>query len=73
MIELSQNIKEKEVRLFLTGLSYDEIADQLDIAKGSVNNIIEEVMREEYNQVRQHGALGYQPPAPEAILTIATR
>ena len=32
MRELSQNIKEKAVRLFLAGLSYDEIADQLDIA-----------------------------------------
>jgi len=25
--------------------------------------------RREYNQVRPHSALGYQPPAPEAILT----
>ena len=25
--------------------------------------------RKEYNQVRPHGVLGYQPPAPEVILT----
>jgi putative transposase len=24
----------------------------------------------EYNQIRPHSALGYQPPAPEAILTV---
>ncbi|OGN96368.1 MAG: hypothetical protein A2Y89_00080 [Chloroflexi bacterium RBG_13_51_18] len=28
--------------------------------------------RREYNQVRPHSALGYRPPAPEAILTGAT-
>jgi predicted DNA-binding protein YlxM (UPF0122 family) len=42
MRELSQNTKGKTVRLFLAGVSYDEIADQLDIAKGSVTNIIKE-------------------------------
>ena len=26
--------------------------------------------RQEYNQVRPHSALGYQPPAPEAILPV---
>ncbi len=29
--------------------------------------------RKEYNQVRPHSALKYQPPAPEAILTLVTR
>jgi len=29
--------------------------------------------RKEYNQVRPHSALGYQPPAPEAVLTMITR
>jgi len=42
MRELSEIIKEKVVRLFLTGHSYEEIAQQLDIAKGSVTNIIDE-------------------------------
>ncbi len=27
--------------------------------------------RQEYNEVRPHSACGYQPPAPEAILTAA--
>jgi len=30
--------------------------------------IIIEHWRREYNQVRPHSALGYKPPAPEAIL-----
>ena len=42
MRELSQIIQEKVIRLFLTGYSYEEIAQQLDIAKGSVTNIIDE-------------------------------
>jgi len=42
MRELSQIIKEKVVRLFLAGHSYEDIAQQLDIAKGSVTNIIDE-------------------------------
>ncbi|MDD5511131.1 MAG: integrase core domain-containing protein, partial [Dehalococcoidales bacterium] len=29
--------------------------------------------RREYNQIRPHSALEYQPPAPAAILTMATR
>ncbi len=29
--------------------------------------ILIEQWRQEYNQVRPHSALGYQPPAPEAI------
>ena len=29
--------------------------------------------RKEYNQVRPHSALGYQPPVPEAVLTMMTR
>ena len=42
MRELGEIIKEKVVRLFLAGHSYDEISQQLDIAKGSVTNIIDE-------------------------------
>ena len=42
MRELGQIIKEKVVRLFLAGHSYEDIAQQLDIAKGSVTNIIDE-------------------------------
>ena len=34
--------------------------------------ILIEQWRKEYNQVRPHSSLGYRPPAPEAILTMAT-
>ena len=49
MREISLISKHKVVRLFLTGLSYDEIARQVGIAKGSVVNIINE-FREGYLQ-----------------------
>ncbi len=32
--------------------------------------VLIEQWRKEYNQVRPHSALGYQPPAPEAILSV---
>jgi putative transposase len=32
--------------------------------------VLIEQWRREYNQVRPHSSLGYQPPAPEAILTV---
>lgn len=35
--------------------------------------VLIEQWRREYNQVRPHSALGYHPPAPEAILTAITR
>lgn len=42
MQPISQNQKVKVVCLFLTGLSYDEIAQQEGVAKGSVANIVEQ-------------------------------
>lgn len=42
MRELSQNIRQQTVKLFLRGATYDDISCQLRIAKGSVVNIIEE-------------------------------
>ena len=44
-----------------------EIFTTLEEAK-----VLIEQWRREYNQVRPHSALGYQPPAPEATLTVAT-
>jgi putative transposase len=44
-----------------------EIFTTLEEAK-----VLIEQWRREYNQVRPHSALRYQPPAPEAILTAAT-
>jgi transposase InsO family protein len=34
--------------------------------------VLIEQWRREYNQVRPHSALGYRPPAPEAILSVVT-
>jgi transposase-like protein len=42
MREISLTSKHNVVKLFLNGLSYDEIARQVGIAKGSVVNIISE-------------------------------
>ncbi len=42
MREISQNIREQTVKLFLQGTIYDDIAWKLRIAKGSVVNIIDE-------------------------------
>ena len=39
-----------------------EIFTTLEEAK-----VLTEVWRREYNQVRPHSALGYKPPAPEAV------
>jgi len=40
MQPIGQNQKIKIARLFLTGLSYDEIAQQVGVAKGSVVNVV---------------------------------
>ncbi len=42
MREISQNIREQAVKLFLQGIIYDDISWKLRIAKGSVVNIIDE-------------------------------
>jgi putative transposase len=44
-----------------------EIFTTLEEAK-----VLIELWRKEYNQIRPHSALGYQPPGPEAILTANT-
>jgi hypothetical protein len=50
MREISLNIKHRVVKQFLNGSSYDEIARQVGIAKGSVVNIVNE-FREGHLQV----------------------
>jgi len=42
MREITQNIREQTVKLFLQGITYDDISWKLRIAKGSVVNIINE-------------------------------
>jgi len=32
--------------------------------------ILIEAWRREYNQIRPHSSLGYQPPAPEALIPV---
>ena len=44
-----------------------EIFTTLEEAK-----VLIEQWRREYNQVRPHSSLGYQPPAPQAILSAVT-
>jgi len=44
-----------------------EIFTTLEEAK-----VLIEQWRKEYNQIRPHSSLGYQPPAPQAILSAAT-
>jgi putative transposase len=41
--------------------------------KNEEAKVLIEQWRREYNQVRPHSALRYQPPAPEVILTMVTR
>ncbi len=42
MREITQNTREQTVKLFLQGITYDDISWKLRIAKGSVVNIINE-------------------------------
>jgi len=45
-----------------------EIFTTLEEAK-----VLIEQWRKEYNQIRPHSTLRYQPPTPEAILSVTTR
>ncbi len=47
MREITQNTKEQTVKLFLQGITYDDISWKLKIGKGSVVNIIEEFRKGE--------------------------
>ena len=50
----------------------DELLDREIFTTLEEARILIEQWRKEYNQVRPHSALGYQPPVPEAILTMTT-
>jgi len=51
----------------------DELLDREIFTTLTEAKVLIEQWRKEYNQVRPHSTLGYQPPAPEAILTMTTR
>jgi len=47
----------------------DELLNRETFATLGEARVLIEQWRREYNQIRPHSALGYRPPAPEAILT----
>jgi len=51
----------------------DELLDREIFTTLEEARVLIEQWRKEYNQIRPHSALGYQPPAPEAMLTMTTR
>jgi len=50
----------------------DELLDREIFTTLEEAKVLIEQWRRDYNHVRPHSALGYRPPAPEAILTTAT-
>ena len=48
----------------------DELLDREIFTTLQEAGALIEQWRREYNQVRPHSSIGYQPPAPEAILTV---
>jgi putative transposase len=54
------------------GKMRDEILNREIFITLEEAKVLIEQWRKEYNQTRPHSALKYQPPAPEAILTMAT-
>ena len=53
------------------GKMRDELLDREIFTNLQEARVLIEQWRQEYNQVRPHSSLGYRPPAPEAILTVA--
>ena len=51
----------------------DELLDREIFTTLKEAKVLIEQWRREYNQVRPHSALKYQPPAPAAFLTMVTR
>jgi transposase InsO family protein len=50
----------------------DELLDREIFTTLEEARVLIEQWRRDYNQVRPHSALGYQPPAPEAVLIAVT-
>lgn len=49
----------------------DELLDRESFTTLIEAKVLIEQWRREYNQVRPHSSLGYRPPAPEAIMSVA--
>jgi putative transposase len=49
----------------------DELLDREIFTTLEEARVLIEQWRREYNQVRPHSALGYRPPAPQAIMSLA--
>ena len=56
----------------LNGKLQDELLNREVFTTLEEAKVLIEQWRKEYNQKRPHSALRYQPPAPVAILTVAT-
>ena len=51
-------------------MNWDELLNREIFMTIEEARVLIEQWRREYHQVRTHSALGYRPPAPEAILTV---
>ena len=56
----------------LNGKLRDELLDREIFTTLEEAKVLIEQWRKEYNQLRPHSAKNYRPPAPEAIITMAT-
>jgi len=56
-----------------SGKLRDELLNRETFTTLKEAKVLIEQWRREYNQVRPHSALRYQPPAPEAILNMVAR
>jgi len=54
------------------GKMRDELLDREIFSTLTEAKVLIEQWRRQYNQVRPHSSLGYRPPAPEAIMAVAT-
>jgi putative transposase len=56
-----------------SGIAQNEMLNREIFTTLEEARVLIEQWRREYNEFRPHSALRYRPPAPEAILTMATR
>ena len=54
-----------------TGKLRDQLLDREVFSTQMEVQVLTEQYRQTYNRIRPHSSLGYQPPAPEAVLPAA--